>query len=259
MEAISKPKKRIFLALVLASTIVTAAILYLIWKVSVPGLTEINTMLPAIFGWLIITVVGIFFIGELGIVLAILGVPMIKIIYYWAWKAINFLFPFAVGLGRIFNISKSSIEQSFVEVNNNLIMQNNFKIPAEKIMILTPHCIQLDTCVHKITRNIDNCRTCGNCSVGDMLTLARKYGIHMAVATGGTLARQMVMKVRPKAIIAVACERDLTSGIQDVFPMPVIGVMNERPFGPCFNTRVDIAKVEEAILFFLDKGDNDGR
>ena len=25
------------------------------------------------------------------------------------------------------------------------------------------------------------------------------------------------------------------------------------PFGPCFNTRVDIKKLEEAILVFLDK------
>ena len=62
----------------------------------------------------------------------------------------------------------------------------------------------------------------------------------------------MVMQARPKAIVAVACERDLTSGIQDVFPLPVLGVLNERPFGPCFNTRVDINKLEAAILTFMD-------
>ena len=81
----------------------------------------------------------------------------------------------------------------------------------------------------------------------------------MGVATGGTLARQMVKEIRPKAIIAVACERDLTSGIQDVFPLPVIGVLNERPFGPCFNTRVDIKKVEAAILDILDTEEADDR
>ena len=81
---------------------------------------------------------------------------------------------------------------------------------------------------------------------------------YMSVATGGTLARQVVKTIRPKAIIAVACERDLTSGIQDVFPLPVIGVLNERPYGPCFNTRVDINKVEETIKYFLlDEGNND--
>ena len=62
----------------------------------------------------------------------------------------------------------------------------------------------------------------------------------------------MVKQARPKAIVAVACERDLTSGIQDVFPLPVLGVLNERPFGPCFNTKVDINKLEAAILTFMD-------
>ena len=80
----------------------------------------------------------------------------------------------------------------------------------------------------------------------------------MAVATGGTLARQMVKQIRPKAIVAVACERDLTSGIQDVFPLPVVGVLNERPFGPCFNTRVDIKRVEAAVLDFLEVEEKHG-
>ena len=62
----------------------------------------------------------------------------------------------------------------------------------------------------------------------------------------------MVKQARPKAIVAVACERDLTSGIQDVFPLPVLGVLNERPFGPCFNTRVDMNKLEAAVLTFMD-------
>ena len=167
-------------------------------------------------------------------------------------KAINILFPFAVVLGRLFNIPRDRIEQSFIEVSNNLVLQHKVKVPANRIMILTPHCIQLDTCVHKITRNVENCRQCGRCSVGAMLGLAHKYGCHFAVATGGTLARQMVKQARPKAIVAVACERDLTSGIQDVFPLPVLGVLNERPFGPCFNTRVDINKLEAAILAFME-------
>ena len=159
----------------------------------------------------------------------------------------------------MFNIPRQRIEQSFIEVSNHLVRQHKIKVPASRIMILTPHCIQLDTCVHKITRNIENCRQCGGCSVGALLGLSHKYGIHVGVATGGTLARQMVKEIRPKAIIAVACERDLTSGIQDVFPLPVLGVLNERPFGPCFNTRVDIKKVEAAILDFLDTEEADDK
>ena len=51
-------------------------------------------------------------------------------------------------------------------------------------------------------------------------------------------------------MIAVACENDLSSGIAYTYPLPTLGIMNERPFGPCVNTKVDLAKVKEAIEVF---------
>ena len=255
METVFKPKKRIFMALTSISAIVGAIMVYVVWKVTVPGLSQIHPALPVAFGLFSVVIVLALMVGVLGIVMALLGIPVLKILYFWAWKAINLLFPFAVVLGRLFNIPRVKIEQSFIEVSNALVMQHKVKVPGNRIMLLTPHCIQLDTCVHKITRNVENCHQCGRCSVGSMLALAHKYNCHFAVATGGTLARQMVKKARPKAIVAVACERDLTSGIQDVFPLPVLGVLNERPFGPCFNTRVDMQKLESTVLEFLDEED----
>ena len=247
VEMTVNPRKRVFLSLVLFSGIVTSVVLYLIWKVTYLGFESISQFLPTAFGYLIFVAVFFLLTGELSIVLAMMGVPLPKILYFWSWKAINFLFPFTVGLGRIFRIPRERVEQSFVAVNNALVKQHHVKVPSNRLLILTPHCLQLDTCPRKITRNIENCQQCGGCCVGGLLGLCHKYHMHFVVATGGTLARQMVAKAEPKAIIAVACERDLTSGIQDVFPIPVIAIFNERPFGPCFNTRVNIDKVEEAI------------
>lgn len=254
-DELFKPKKRIFMALTSVSALLSAVMVYVVWKVSFPGLYQISWVLPIILGFVGVVLVIAMLSGVFGIVMALLGIPVIKILYFWAWKAINILFPFAVVLGHLFNIPRDKIEQSFIEVSNKLVLQHKVKVPANRIMILTPHCIQLDTCVHKITRNVENCKQCGRCSVCSMLGLAHKYGCHFAVATGGTLARQMVKQARPKAIVAVACERDLTSGIQDVFPLPVLGVLNERPFGPCFNTRVDMKKLEAAVLTFMLEDD----
>jgi hypothetical protein len=65
-----------------------------------------------------------------------------------------------------------------------------------------------------------------------------------------------VKKIRPKAVLAIACERDLTSGIQDVYPLPAVGVMNIRPNGPCYNTHVDINMVRSEIESMLIKEEN---
>jgi len=252
INSMSRPKKRIFIALASLSNLITSLFFYALWRIMIPGLTELNGYLPIVFGILVLTVVFSTSAGVLGIILAILGFPIFRIFHFWAWHVVNFIYPLALFLGKMFDIPREKIEQSFIEVSNHLVRKQGVKVSADRIMILTPHCIQLDTCTFKITRNIENCHQCGGCGVGDLLELSHKYGIHLAVATGGTLARQVVKSIRPKAIVAVACERDLTSGIQDVFPLPVLGVLNERPNGPCFNTRVDIAKVEDAIKTFLE-------
>ena len=83
--------------------------------------------------------------------------------------------------------------------------------------------------------------------------MKEKYDTKIFIATGGTLARKIIVDSKPKAVIAVACERDLTSGVRDVNKIPVLGVFNSRPNGPCVDTDINIKEVEDAINFFTDK------
>lgn len=163
---------------------------------------------------------------------------------------VKFLFPIAASLSQIVGVSRDKLRTSFVKVNNALTKAQRKRIKGDRIMILLPHCLQIDVCQRKITNDIHNCVQCGNCPVGSLLDYEDKYDIKLEVVNGGTLARRKVITFRPSGIVAVACERDLTLGIQDVHPIPVYGVINDRPYGPCFNTCVDMGLVEEAIRFF---------
>jgi len=252
IQAIPRPKKRLFLALLLLSLAVTVVSTYGLWKVSVPGLANISSYLPIILGTLLATALLAVAVGVIGIILAIIGLPTPRMFQNLAWTAINLLFPLAISIGKLFDVEKERVERSFIEVSNHLVQKKQIKVKPEKLLILTPHCIQLDTCPVKITQDVNNCRRCGGCQVGELLTLSQSYGVNLAVVTGGTLARRVVKTLRPHAILAIACERDLTSGIQDVFPLPVIGVLNERPFGPCCNTRVNMQQVKQAIEGFIN-------
>jgi hypothetical protein len=113
-----------------------------------------------------------------------------------------------------------------------------------------PHCLQINECDIRLTYNIHNCKGCGKCEIKDLIQIADDNHLNLFIATGGNLARKILKDVRPEAIVAVACERDLSSGIVDSYPLPVLGIPNERPFGPCVNTRVSLEKVREAIKFF---------
>lgn len=120
-------------------------------------------------------------------------------------------------------------------------------IPAERILLLLPHCLQKHDCKHRITFNPYNCARCGRCPVGALLDLADRTGVKIAIATGGTLARRHIKELRPLAVVAVACPRDLGQGMLDANPVPVVGVENSRPAGDCLDTQVDVLAVEKTI------------
>jgi hypothetical protein len=163
---------------------------------------------------------------------------------------VRLLFPIAVTLGELFRINRDRLRTSFVKVNNAMTIAQKKRIKGDRILVLLPHCLQIDVCNRKLTSDVSNCIRCGRCPVGKLIEVGERYGLRIEVVNGGTLARRRVAQFRPNGIIAVACERDLTLGIQDVYPIPVFGVINDRPHGPCVNTCVDMSLVEDAVKFF---------
>lgn len=247
----SQPQKRIFVGLLVFTCVILAGVMVLLWVVPYIGLSRIHPSAPLI---LAIGFGGVLFLVFLGV--ALLMVTIIRgrdIVLSQKLRGIvvQILFPFMVAVGKLVGIPKRRVQQSFIAINNQLVVSNSHGIEAQRILLLLPHCIQDFDCDVKITGNIKNCRKCGRCEIKDLVELSEEYGVQIAVATGGTLARRIIVKNRPEAIVAVACELDLTTGIQDAYPLPVVGILNERPNGPCFNTQVDIEKVREAVLYFL--------
>jgi len=168
-------------------------------------------------------------------------------------KVMVFLFPIIVQLGKALRIAQDRVQSSFIGVNNKLIEAERKKVAPSKLLLLLPHCLQDEDCPHKITLDPYNCRRCGNCPVDSLLSLTEKWQVKVQVVTGGTLARQAVKNLRPECVLAIACERDLSSGIIDSYPMPVWGVLNERPVGPCRNTRVSLEDLEKKLAEILIK------
>lgn len=159
-------------------------------------------------------------------------------------------YPVLMLAGSFFKSRKESFQRTIVDLNNMLVRAEGRG--TRRILLLLPHCLQIDECTIRLTHNIHNCERCGRCNIRDFIDIAEEHGLSLFVATGGNLARKIVRDVRPGAIVAVACERDLSSGLVDTYPIPIIGIPNDRPFGPCLNTQVDIEKVREAIRFFCE-------
>lgn len=253
---VEKPKKRLFIELISGSYMAMLLTFGIMWYIAWPGLNNINEYLPYVFAIVLCAMLFLMGFGILDMVFGILGWPLPTIFKRQTYSLLNMLFYVVLAAGKLLGIKRRKIESSFVAVSNAIVANQHIKVPADRLLVVTPHCLQLATCPHKITRDPNNCKRCGGCNIGDLVTMAEEMGFHFFVVTGGTLARQMVRDIRPKAVVAIACERDLTSGIQDVYPLPTMGIMNIRPNGPCFNTRVDVDEFRRIIEEIIDLPDS---
>jgi len=247
------PQKNTFILLLLVACVVLVGLAFLLWWVPYVGLGNINPRLPVIlavvFGALVLFGLG----GALTLVCTIIWGRNLFFNRRIRGVVIRVLFPLLVVVGRCLGIRKDDVRIAFVGINNQLVLADAKKVSPERLLLLIPHCIQNHECDVRIIGNVENCKACGKCKIKDLVALSKKYGVSIAVATGGTLARKIVVDKRPQLIIGVACERDLSSGIQDTYPIPVLGILNKRPFGPCYDTDVDLGMVEDKIITFLDR------
>jgi uncharacterized protein len=242
-----QPRKRLFIGLLGVACALVLLVAFLLWWVPSVGLEAIHPVLPVVFG-IVLGLLALFLVGGLSLlVLTLLTGRDLFFSQRLRGAVIRYLFPGIISLGRLVGVDRDTLQQSFIALNNQLVRAKKIRVTPDKAMILLPHCIQLFDCDIKITGDVNKCIRCQRCDISGLAEIAQQRGIDIAVATGGTLARKLIVDKRPKFILAVACERDLTAGIRDSYPLPVIGVLNYRPQGPCFNTKIVLPEVEKAL------------
>lgn len=172
--------------------------------------------------------------------------------------ALKIVIPFTISITGLLKKDKDAIRSLFVDINNILVQSEGRRYRPDSILVLLPHCLQNSKCSHKITGDIYSCKECGGCTIGYILDIVRKRGVKAVVVTGGTAARNIIAVEKPRVILSVACERDLAVGISDISSIPVVGILNERPSGPCKDTCVNVTLFCEKLDGLIDKNEENG-
>jgi len=146
------------------------------------------------------------------------------------------------------------VSRWIVALNNWWVRRRARQVEPGELLLLLPSCLQRSGCERRVRVNVRECERCGRCQVGELLEEADRLGVRVWVATGGELALEQARADGVRAVVAVACPKELRTGILRTWPKPVLAVENERPYGPCRDTRVDVEAVREALRFFLGVG-----
>ena len=125
------------------------------------------------------------------------------------------------------------VENAAVKVYNALALIRSRKVGKGELLLLIPRCLSKET-------------------LDGVLNIAGKYGVPVFVATRGQLARRVIRERRPRAVVAVACERDMVSGLHDVAgKVPVLGLTMTLPAGPCKDARLNLGQLEEWVKAYV--------
>ena len=232
-EKNTNPGKRIFLGVLFATILITGLFGFFLWYMMVPRLTQFDPLLPTIIGFVFLFFWGILALWFFIMVLSILTEKDLFFRLGGKEFSVTFLVPIVLRFGLQLGISRDRMGNSFVKVSNSLLRTTVKKIKPDNLLILLPRCLQ-KSIIKKITQ------------------FSQYWNIPVYTVPGGEKARQLVYKLKPMAIIGVACERDLLNGMQEILnKIPVIGIPNLRPEGPCKNTTIDLKEFERAVQTFL--------
>jgi len=227
-------RKRLFFAFALLSIFLLAVLGFIVWYLITPRLASIHYLLPYFVGGAMAAGFALICLWFAFLTLSVLLGR--DLVIYWGKRkvSLNPFLPVVVGLGKFFGISRDRMGSSFVKASNALLQVTYARwFRSKRLLLLLPRCLEKSI-------------------IKELRQLAAEYGVKLAIVGGGEKAREVISNERPDAVIGVACERDLVLGIKDVLPkVPVIGIANKRPNGPCKDTLVDVEDVEQAIRFFL--------
>lgn len=128
------------------------------------------------------------------------------------------------------------VENAAVKVYNTLAMMRGRKVGQGELLVLIPRCLSKET-------------------LDGVLGIAGRYGVSVFVATRGQLARRVIRERMPRAVVAVACERDMVSGLHDVAgKVPVLGLTMTLPSGPCKDAAVNLTQFEQWVRAYVVGG-----
>mgnify|MGYP001191681427 CR=1 FL=1 len=121
------------------------------------------------------------------------------------------------------------VEHAAIDVYNTLAVRRGRTVGKGELLVLIPRCLSKQ-------------------ALDGVLEIAGRYDVPVFVATRGQLARRVIRERRPRAVVAVACERDMMTGLRDVAgKLPVLGLTMQLPNGPCRDATIDLQQMDKWV------------
>jgi hypothetical protein len=153
---------------------------------------------------------------------------------------------------RLLGLEDREMLTFLIKLHNAMNTAAFERIPVLERAIFMPQCLRSSRCPAHLTPEGLICRSCGQCTIGEVRFNLEKMGYRIFIVPGSSFIKRMVKKYHPKAIIGVGCLSEVKEGIDmaDKMGLVVMGVVTLKE--GCVETLVNWADVYNVAALGID-------
>jgi hypothetical protein len=153
---------------------------------------------------------------------------------------------------RLLGLEDREMLTFLIKLHNAMNTAEFTRIPVAERAIFIPQCLRSSRCPAHLTPEGLKCRSCGQCTIGEVRPVLEKLGYRIFIVPGSSFIKRMVKKYHPKAIIGVGCLSEVKEGIDmaDKMGLVVMGVVTLKE--GCVETLVNWSDIIEVAALGID-------
>jgi len=145
-------------------------------------------------------------------------------------------------------VEETELLRLYVETKNRSLIEGFASTPYNERILLLPQCLRAKDCPAELGKYGYECQECGKCIIKTIKQISKKLGYKGTfILPGGSIAKNLLLELKPQACIGVACFKELVLGSFLCEKIGIIGQGVALLRDGCINTIVDLKTLNDAL------------
>ena len=149
---------------------------------------------------------------------------------------------------RLIGLKPENVDRLYIDFKNDYHKERFHVAKPESKIVFLPQCLRKPNCKATLDENGYHCVGCSaECKVSVIKTKAEGLGYRVFVCPGGSMIAKIILKYRPKAVLGIACIKEIVMAAEELEQMRIPYQAVELLKDGCVSTDVDL----EHVFIFL--------
>ena len=145
-------------------------------------------------------------------------------------------------------VEETELLRLYIETKNRSLIESFASTPYNERVLLLPQCLRAKDCPAELGKYGYECQQCGRCNISKINQLTKDLGYKGTfILPGGSLAKKILLELKPKASLGVGCSKELVLGGFLCEKIGIIGQGISLLRDGCINTIVDMKGLKETL------------